>query len=87
MKDYLYKIIIFVIAVIIIFEFTIGKHIDQFNQKVSYLTTIEGRKEMLSSIKKEIKKANQKENYLDEEERVLIRDFLKKISKELEIQN
>ena len=87
MKNYIYKIIIFIIATIIIFEFTIGKHINQFNEKVEYFTTKEGRKEIVSSLKKEIRKANQKENYLDEEERILLRDFIEKIKKELEIKN
>ena len=40
-----------------------------------------------SSIKKEIRKANEKENYLDEEEKVLIREFLNKLKKELELNN
>ena len=87
MKNYIYKIIIFIIATIIIFEFTIGKHINQFNQKVEYFTTKEGRKEMVSSLKKEIRKANEKENYLDEEERVLLRNFIIKIKKELQLEN
>ena len=85
MKNYIYKIIIFIIAIIVIFEFTIGKHIDQFNQKINTFTTKEGRKEIVSSLKKEIKKANEKENYLNEEERILLRDFIIKIRKELEL--
>ena len=40
---------------------------------------------MINSLKEEIKKANEKENYLDEEERVLIKNFIKKIQKELEL--
>ena len=40
---------------------------------------------MITSLKEEIKKANEKENYLDEDERVLIRDFILKIKKELEL--
>tara|TARA_B100001027_G_C16223851_1_gene311175 strand:+ start:197 stop:460 length:264 start_codon:yes stop_codon:yes gene_type:complete len=87
MKNYIYKIIIFIIATIIIFEFTIGKHINQFNEKVEYFTTKEGRKEIVSSLKKEIRKANEKENYLDEEERVLLRNFIIKIKKELQLEN
>ena len=87
MKNYIYKIIIFIIATIIIFEFTIGKHINQFNEKVEYFTTKEGRKEMVSSLKKEIRKANEKENYLNEEERVLLRNFIIKIKKELQLEN
>ena len=83
MREYIYKIIIFAIAMIVIFEFTIGKEISQINEKVSYFTSSDGRKEMITSLKEEIEKANKKENYLDEEERVLIRDFIIKIKKEL----
>ena len=87
MRDYIYKIIIFVISIIIIFEFTLGRHLNNFNQQIETFTSKEGRKEIVESLKKEIKKANEKENYLSEEERVLIRNFIKKIQKELEIKN
>ena len=83
MREYIYKIIIFAIAIIVIFEFTIGKEISQINEKVNYFGSSDGRKEMITSLKEEIKKANEKENYLDEEERILIRDFIIKIKKEL----
>jgi len=36
-------------------------------------------------LKKEIKKANEKENYLDAEERELLKNFIIKIKKELEL--
>ena len=85
MREYIYKVIIFAVAIIVIFEFTIGKEISQINEKVSYFTSSDGRKEMISSLKQEIEKANKKENYLDEEERILIRDFIIKIKKELAI--
>ena len=87
MRDYIYKIIVFSIALIAVFEFTIGKEISQINQKVNYFSTSEGRKEIINSLKKELKKANEKENYLDEEERKLVRDFIIKIKKELELNN
>ena len=87
MKNYIYKVVIFMIAIIIIYEFTIGKQVNQFNEKVEYFTTKEGRKDMVSSLKKEIRKANEKENYLDEEERVLLRNFIIKIRKELQLEN
>lgn len=87
MRDYIYKIIIFIVAIIIIFEFTLGRYLNNFNQQLDAFTSKEGRKEIVESLKKEIKKANEKENYLSEEERVLIRDFIKKIQKELEIRN
>jgi len=68
---------------IVIFEFTIGKEISQINEKVNYFTSSDGRKEIITSLKEEIAKANKKENYLDEEEKILIRDFIIKIKKEL----
>ena len=85
MRSYIYKTIITIIAIIIVFEFTIGRQLSQVNEKINYFSSSEGRKEIISSIKKEIEKANKKENYLDEEERVLIRDFIFKIKKELEL--
>ena len=87
MRDYIYKIIVFSIALIAVFEFTIGKEISQINQKVNYFSTSEGRKEIINSLKKELKKANEKENYLDEEERKLVKDFINKIKKELKLKD
>jgi len=49
--------------------------------------TKEGRKEMVISLKNEMKKAIEKENYLDEEERVLINKFIEKIRNELKEPN
>ena len=85
MREYIYKILIFTLAIIVIFEFTIGKEISQVSEKMNQYTTAEGRKEVIASLKEEIEKANKKENYLDEEERLLIRDFIIKIKKELEL--
>jgi uncharacterized protein YlxW (UPF0749 family) len=87
MKSFIYKIIIASIAVILVFKLTIGKEINQINQKINYFSTADGRKSMINSLKKEMRKANNKENYLDEEERILINDFIKKIKKELEVNN
>ena len=87
MRNYIYKILIFMLAVIIIFELTLGKYINKFDQQLSMFTSSEGRKEIISSLKKEIKKANEKDNYLDEDERVLINTFIKKIKRELELGN
>ena len=77
MRSYIYKTIITIIAIIVAFEFTIGKEISQINEKINYFGTAEGRKEIIISLKKEIKKANEKENYLDDEERELIKNSVK----------
>lgn len=83
MRDFIYKTIIAVIALIIVFEFTIGKTLDNITNQTDIFLTKEGRKEMVTSIKNEIRKAIKKENYLDQEERILINEFINKIKNEL----
>ena len=84
MRNYIYKIIIATIAVIIVFEFTVGRKFNEFNEITQKFLTKEGRKGMIMSIKDEMKKVINKENYLTEDERVLINNFISKIKKELD---
>ena len=87
MRNYIYKILIAAIAFVLVFEFTIGRKFNQINEKTEIVFTKEGRKEMVISLKNEMKKAIEKENYLDEEERVLINKFIEKIRNELKESN
>ena len=50
MRQYIYKIIIAVIAIIVAFEFTIGKEISQINEKIDLFGSPEGRKNIIKSI-------------------------------------
>ena len=54
MRQYIYKILIALIAVILAFEFTIGKEISQINEKINTFTSSDGRKKIVESLKKEI---------------------------------
>ena len=83
MKQYIYKIIIFIIAVIMIYEFTIGKQINKYTKKLNTISSKEGRKESVSKLRDEIKKGIKKERYLSKEDAGLINQFLNKIQKEL----
>ena len=83
MRNYIYKTLIAVIALIAVFEFTIGRTLNKITKQTDILLTKEGRKGMVSSIKIEMEKAVKKENYLDEDERILINKFIKKIKDEL----
>ena len=85
MRNYVYKVIIATVALIIAFEFTIGRKFNQINEVTENFLTKEGRKEMIGSIKNEMEKAINKENYLTEDERVLINKFILKIQKELNL--
>ena len=83
MKNYIYKIIIATIALIIVFEFTIGRKFNQIDEISNNFLTREGRKVMINSIKTEMEKATKKENFLTEDERILINNFIAKIRDEL----
>lgn len=83
MRNYIYKTLIAVIAVIVVFEFTIGRTLNKVVKQTEIILTKEGRKELVESIKAEMRKAVKRENYLKEEERVLINNFIKKINDEL----
>lgn len=84
MKSFIYKIIISVIAVILIYEFTIGKQISKYSNQINTFTTKEGRKESVNKIREEINKGIKKVRYLSKEDAKLINTFLNKIKKELE---
>ena len=83
MRNYIYKTIIAIIAFIIIFEFTIGKTLNKITSQTDKFLTREGRKEMVNSIKIEMNKAIEKENFLKQDERILINKFIDKIKNEL----
>ena len=84
MKSFIYKIIISVIAVILIYEFTIGKQISKYSNQINNFTSKEGRKESINKIREEINKGIKKERYLSKEDAKLINTFFNKIKKELE---
>ncbi len=83
MRNFIYKTLIAVIALIVVFEFTIGKTLNNITRQTDILLTKEGRKKMVNSIKVEMEKAVKKENYLKEDERILINKFINKIKSEL----
>ena len=83
MKQFVYKTIIIIIAIVVIYELTISKQIKQITNQSSILLSKEGRKEGTEKIKEEIKKAIKKERYLSKEDAKLINKFIQKITIEL----
>ena len=83
MKQYIYKVIIALIAVILVYEFTLGKVIKKYTDKLNYISTKEGRKEFIISLREEINKGVKKERYLSKEDATLLNQFINKIKKEL----
>ena len=83
MKTVIYKMIIVAIFLIVVFEFTIGKRIDPLNKNIDKISRTEGRKELIEKLRIEMKKGLDKEYILNEDDRVLIYNFLKKIQSEI----
>ena len=84
MRQFIYKMVVIVLSIILVYEFTIGKKISQFGGKIDAISSKEGRKETVNKLREEIKRAVKKERYLSKEDAKLINKFLKKIAIELE---
>jgi DnaJ-domain-containing protein 1 len=83
MKSFIYKTIIILIAIILLYEFTIGKQIALFKDRFEILLSKEGRRDGVDKIRNEIQKAVNKERYLSKEDAILLNKFIKKIEEEL----
>lgn len=87
MKIFIYKTAIVAIVTLIVFEITIGSKINSIKREISQISNEQNRDKIINKIRKEIGKANKKESYLSKEDRILLSTFIKKISKELDLEN
>lgn len=87
MKTFIIKTVIGLFAAYILFEVTIGSRLDYFQNNIQALKSERTRIDIKDKIKKELKKGIEKENYFTDEERFLISSFIKKIVKELDLEN
>ena len=83
MKQFIFKTIIAVIAIVLVYELTIAKQIKEFTSQSEVLMTKEGRKDGVEKIREELKKAIKKERYLSKDDAALINQFIQKIRREL----
>ena len=83
MKTFIYKAIISLITIVLVYEFTLGKQIKKYSNKIDYFSTKEGRKELIVDLREEVKKGVNKERYLSKKDARLLNKFFKKIQKEL----
>ena len=83
MKQFIFKTIIAVIAIVLVYELTIAKQIKEFTSQSEVFMTKEGRKDGVEKIREELKKAIKKERYLSKEDAALINQFIQKIRREL----
>jgi hypothetical protein len=85
MKIFVYKIIVLMVSLFLLFNFTIGYQIRKIEDKVTNLSSKDKIEEIKIKLKKEIQSGLEKDKIFNEEERILLRDFLEKIVTELEL--
>ena len=83
MKQFIYKTIVAIIAIVLVYELTIAKQIKEFTSQSEIILTKEGRKDGVEKIREELKTAIKKERYLSKEDAKLINQFIRKIKNEL----
>ena len=84
MKSFIYKLILVMLSVIIVYKLTIGDEISSFIKKTNSFTTKEGRKNSVNKLRTELERAIKKDSYLSDDDARLINAFIKKIKNELE---
>ena len=87
MKLFLYKTLIITFVIFVLFEITISYRINNIKGEFEKFISMQNKDEILVKVKDEIKKANEKEYILDQEERELLSTFINKIRNELRLAN
>ena len=86
MKIFIYKTLIVISSVYLLYQFTVGQEIRNYENKIeNLLHNKEKKKQVIEKIKEEIKSATQKENLFTDDEKELLSNFINKIQKELSL--
>jgi|TARA_B110000444_G_C18781189_1_gene567514 hypothetical protein len=83
MKLFIYKTLFAAIIFFVLFQITISATVNKFKENISYLSSDENKNLIKNKLRKELNSAIKKENYLNEEDKKLIKQFLDKVKEEL----
>ena len=87
MKLFIYKSLLVFFLIFLLFQLTIGSAIKNYEKKIDKYFSKQYLESVKSNIREEMKRATEKQNYLNQEDAELIYKFLKKLEKEIFIQN
>ena len=87
MKLFIYKSLLVFFLIFLLFQLTIGSVIKNYENKMDQYFSKQNLDQVKLKIREEMKNAIKKENYLSPEDAELINKFLKKLQKEIFIQN
>ena len=85
MKLFVYKTLIVIFFLYILFELTIGMRINSINNQLNSFKDRNKRIEIKEKILSEMDKATQQESYFTDNERKVISNFVNKLLNELKI--
>ena len=85
MKIFFYKSLITFVFIFIFYQLTIGSKVRELESKINRITSSENIEYVKNKVREEIKNAISKDRYLEVEDAILLRDFIKKIKSELEL--
>ena len=83
MKFFIYKSLIIFFLALILFKFTIGNVVTNYEEKISTYFSEENLILIKQKAREEMQNAIDKENYLKPEDAKLISEFINKLKKEL----
>lgn len=87
MKIFVYKVTFIVVALFFLFNFTVGYQIRKIEDKITNINSEEQINNIKSKLRKEMNSAIKKDKIFNEEDKLLINKFIKKVIFELELNN
>ena len=85
MKIFVYKVVFIMIALFFLFNFTVGYQIRKVEDKITNVSSAEQINNIKAKIRKEMNSAIKKDKIFNEEDKLLINNFINKIIIELEL--
>ena len=83
MKIFVYKALFVFVCIFFLFQLTIGVKIKQFERELDNFKSKENIENIKNKIRKELRSAVEKENYLSDDDAKLINEFINKLKQEL----
>ena len=85
MKIFVYKVVFTMIALFFLFNFTVGYQIRKIEDKITNISSAEQINNIKTKLRKEMNSAINKDKIFNEDDKLLINRFIKKIILELEL--
>ena len=83
MKLFVYKTIFVLVGIYVLYQFTFGTKIESYERYLKNFTNDQGREQIRNKIRDELRKATEKDQILNPEDRIILKKFIIKIQDEL----